>query len=96
MTSVALERCHHCCTFAVVVISTDVTTVILLPLGVTTVLTMAFLGLDNRNDLPKVSYSTALDYFVAVCFVSVMASIIEVTINILRDLKRVTCPRTLP
>ena len=58
-------------------------------------LTMAFLGLDNRNDLPKVSYSTALDYFVAVCFVSVMASIIEVTIKILLNFKRVTCPRTL-
>ncbi len=32
--------------------------------GVTTVLTMTFLALDNRTDLPKVSYSTALDIFV--------------------------------
>ena len=24
---------------------------------------MAFLGIDNRRDLPQVSYSTALDYF---------------------------------
>jgi gamma-aminobutyric acid receptor subunit alpha len=38
---------------------------------------MAFLGLDNRNDLPKVSYSTALDYFVGTCFAFVLASIIQ-------------------
>ena len=38
---------------------------------------MAFLGIDNRVDLPKVSYSTALDYFVAMCFAFVLASIIQ-------------------
>ena len=36
----------------------------LLYTGVTTVLTMTFLSIDNRTDLPKVSYSTALDIFV--------------------------------
>lgn len=46
-------------------------------LGVTTVLTMTFVGGDNRHDLPKVSYSTALDYFVAVCFGFVLATIIQ-------------------
>ena len=38
---------------------------------------MAFLGIENRRDLPKVSYSTALDYFVGACFASVLATIIE-------------------
>ena len=38
---------------------------------------MAFLGIDNRVDLPKVSYSTALDYFVGMCFAFVLASIIQ-------------------
>ncbi|KAK2169069.1 hypothetical protein LSH36_12g07026 [Paralvinella palmiformis] len=46
-------------------------------LGITTVLTMAFLGIENRRDLPKVSYSTALDYFVAVCFAFVLATILQ-------------------
>ena len=45
--------------------------------GVTTVLTMAFLSIDNRVDLPKVSYSTAIDYFVAVCFIFVVATILQ-------------------
>ena len=38
---------------------------------------MAFLGIDNRRDLPKVSYSTALDYFVAISFVFVLATVIQ-------------------
>jgi len=38
---------------------------------------MAFLGIDNRRDLPKVSYSTALDYFVGVCFGFVLTTIIQ-------------------
>ena len=46
-------------------------------LGITTVLTMALLGIDNRRDLPKVSYSTALDYFVGICFAFVLAAIIQ-------------------
>ena len=45
--------------------------------GVTTVLTMAFLGIDNRTDLPKVPYSTALDYYVGVCFAFILATIIQ-------------------
>ena len=45
--------------------------------GITTVLTMAFLGLDTRRDLPKVSYSTALDYYVGTCFAFVLASILQ-------------------
>ena len=38
---------------------------------------MTFIGLDNRNDLPKVNYSTALDVYVAMCFVFVLATIIQ-------------------
>ena len=38
---------------------------------------MAFLSIDTRHDLPKVSYSTALDTFVGVCFGFVLASIIQ-------------------
>ena len=38
---------------------------------------MAFLSIDNRTDLPKVSYSTAIDYFLAVCFAFVFASILQ-------------------
>lgn len=45
--------------------------------GITTVLTMAFLGIETRRDLPKVSYSTALDHFLNICFAFVMASIIQ-------------------
>ncbi|GAB6027320.1 hypothetical protein CHUAL_001603 [Chamberlinius hualienensis] len=46
-------------------------------LGVTTILTMTFLGLDSRNDLPKVSYSTALDLFIVISFSFVMATILQ-------------------
>lgn len=46
-------------------------------LGVMTVLTMTFLGLESRNDLPKVPYLTALDYFVALSFAFIFATIIE-------------------
>lgn len=38
---------------------------------------MAFLGIDNRRDLPKVSYSTALDYFLGMSFAFVLATIIQ-------------------
>ena len=38
---------------------------------------MTFLGIDNKRDLPKVSYSTALDYFVATCFVFVVATVTQ-------------------
>eukprot|EP00106_Octopus_bimaculoides_P022677 XP_014790119.1 PREDICTED: gamma-aminobutyric acid receptor alpha-like isoform X3 [Octopus bimaculoides] len=45
--------------------------------GTTTVLSMTFLGLDNRTYLPKVSYSTALDVYVAMCYVFVLATLIQ-------------------
>ena len=38
---------------------------------------MAFVGIDKPSGFPKVSYSTALDYFVAICFAFVLASILQ-------------------
>ncbi|KAL0125461.1 hypothetical protein PUN28_004520 [Cardiocondyla obscurior] len=46
-------------------------------LGITTVLTMTFLGLEARTDLPKVSYPTALDFFVFLSFAFIFATIIQ-------------------
>lgn len=47
--------------------------------GITTVLTMTFLGLEARKDLPKVAYPTALDYFVFLSFSFIFATIIQVS-----------------
>ena len=44
------------------------------------VLTMTFLGLETRNDLPKVSYMTALDYFVTLNFAFIFATIVQFAI----------------
>lgn len=49
-------------------------------LGITTVLTMTFLGLEARTDLPKVPYPTALDFFVFLSFAFIFATIIQVSI----------------
>lgn len=35
------------------------------------------MNIDNKRDIPKVSYSTALDYFVGACFTFVLATIIQ-------------------
>ncbi|XP_056586768.1 gamma-aminobutyric acid receptor subunit gamma-2 isoform X4 [Triplophysa dalaica] len=53
--------------------STNVTTVS----GITTVLTMTTLSTIARKSLPKVSYVTAMDLFVSVCFIFVFAALIE-------------------
>lgn len=47
------------------------------PLGITTVLTMTTLSTVARNSLPRVSYVTAMDLFVTVCFLFVFAAMIE-------------------
>lgn len=47
-------------------------------IGITTVLTMTFLGLEARTDLPKVPYPTALDFFVFLSFTFIFATIIQV------------------
>lgn len=49
-------------------------------LGITTVLTMTFLGLESRTDLPKVSYPTALDFFVFISFAFIFATILQFAI----------------
>ncbi|KAG5670594.1 hypothetical protein PVAND_000845 [Polypedilum vanderplanki] len=46
-------------------------------LGITTVLTMTFLGLESRTDLPKVGYPTALDTFVFLSFAFIFATILQ-------------------
>ena len=38
---------------------------------------MCFMNIENRRDIPKVSYATALDYFVGGCFAFVLATIIQ-------------------
>lgn len=47
------------------------------PPGITTVLTMTTLSSVARNSLPRVSYVTAMDLFVTVCFLFVFAAMIE-------------------
>lgn len=46
--------------------------------GVTTVLTMTFLGLEARANLPKVTYPTALDHFIFLSFGFIFATIVQV------------------
>lgn len=38
---------------------------------------MTFLGLESRSDLPRVSYTTALDIYIAVAFVFVLATMVQ-------------------
>ncbi|XP_064874437.1 gamma-aminobutyric acid receptor subunit alpha-4-like [Oncorhynchus nerka] len=45
--------------------------------GITTVLTMTTLSISARQSLPKVSYATAMDWFIAVCFAFVASALIE-------------------
>lgn len=40
-------------------------------------LTMTYLALDSRDDLPRVTYSTALDIYVLMCFFFVFATIVQ-------------------
>uniref|UniRef100_A0A8D0B7L1 Gamma-aminobutyric acid type A receptor subunit gamma1 n=1 Tax=Salvator merianae TaxID=96440 RepID=A0A8D0B7L1_SALMN len=46
-------------------------------LGITTVLTMTTLSTIARKSFPKVSYITAMDLFVSVCFMFVFATLLE-------------------
>nr|QQH14658.1 putative cys-loop ligand-gated anion channel subunit [Periplaneta americana] len=63
-------------------------------LGVTTVLSMTTMGFGGRAQMPRVSYATALDSFVIICFSFVFAVMIEyAAINfidkITADLKKI-------
>jgi len=46
-------------------------------IGITTVLTMTTLSTISRKSLPKVSYVTAMDLFVSVCFIFTFAALME-------------------
>uniref|UniRef100_A0A3Q3W9T6 Uncharacterized protein n=1 Tax=Mola mola TaxID=94237 RepID=A0A3Q3W9T6_MOLML len=45
--------------------------------GITTVLTMTTLSISARQSLPKLSYATAMDWFIAVCFAFVASALVE-------------------
>ena len=45
--------------------------------GITTLLTICTIILTGRVGLPKVSYSTALDIFLLMCFTFVFAALVE-------------------
>ena len=38
---------------------------------------MTFLGLESRSDLPRVSYTTALDIYIAMAFTFVLATMVQ-------------------
>ncbi|CAH1777614.1 unnamed protein product [Owenia fusiformis] len=46
-------------------------------LGITTLLSSTTIGLSGREGLPKMSYSTALDIFLMLCFGYVFAALVE-------------------
>lgn len=48
--------------------------------GVTSILTMTFLFLDSRADLPRVHYPTALDVYLILCYSFVLGTILEFSI----------------
>nr|XP_028571132.1 gamma-aminobutyric acid receptor subunit gamma-4 isoform X3 [Podarcis muralis] len=57
--------------------------------GITTVLTMTTLSTISRKHLPRVSYITAMDLFVSVCFIFVFAALMEyATLNYLAGNKK--------
>ena len=45
--------------------------------GITTLLTTCTIGITGREGIPKVSYSTALDIFLLMCFSFVFAALVE-------------------
>uniref|UniRef100_A0A672Q9J5 Gamma-aminobutyric acid type A receptor subunit gamma3 n=1 Tax=Sinocyclocheilus grahami TaxID=75366 RepID=A0A672Q9J5_SINGR len=65
-------------------------------LGITTVLTMTTLSTVARTSLPRVSYVTAMDLFVTVCFLFVFAALMEyATLNYYSySARRPTCNKT--
>ncbi|KAJ8407266.1 hypothetical protein AAFF_G00278400 [Aldrovandia affinis] len=64
-------------------------------LGITTVLTMTTLSTVARTSLPRVSYVTAMDLFVTVCFLFVFAALMEyATLNYYSYSVRKPCNKT--
>ncbi|XP_043928096.1 gamma-aminobutyric acid receptor subunit gamma-3-like [Protopterus annectens] len=63
-------------------------------LGITTVLTMTTLSTIARKSLPRVSYVTAMDLFVTVCFLFVFAALIEyAALNYYSFCRKPSCPK---
>ena len=52
-------------------------TIILFPSGITAVLTLSTISIDSRISLPKVSYATAMDWFLFASFAFVIATLLE-------------------
>ncbi|KAK9401873.1 GABRG3: Gamma-aminobutyric acid type A receptor gamma3 subunit [Crotalus adamanteus] len=62
--------------------------------GITTVLTMTTLSTIARNSLPRVSYVTAMDLFVTVCFLFVFAALMEyATLNYYSSCRKPHCTK---
>lgn len=75
-----LEKFDHLCLYLEEVLNDfQLTWFFFFFAGITTVLTMTFLGLEARTDLPKVPYPTALDFFVFLSFAFIFATIIQVS-----------------
>ncbi|KAL0974287.1 hypothetical protein UPYG_G00218320 [Umbra pygmaea] len=65
--------------------------------GITTVLTMTTLSISARHSLPKVSYATAMDWFIAVCFAFVFSALIEfAAVNYFTNAEMERLKRKLP
>ncbi|XP_075708701.1 gamma-aminobutyric acid receptor subunit gamma-3 isoform X3 [Rhinoderma darwinii] len=63
-------------------------------LGITTVLTMTTLSTIARKSLPRVSYVTAMDLFVTVCFLFVFAALMEyAALNYYSSCKKPRCKK---
>ncbi|NXR98562.1 GBRG3 protein, partial [Oxylabes madagascariensis] len=62
--------------------------------GITTVLTMTTLSTIARKSLPRVSYVTAMDLFVTVCFLFVFAALMEyATLNYYSSCRKPHCAK---
>ncbi|XP_075056212.1 gamma-aminobutyric acid receptor subunit gamma-3 isoform X3 [Mixophyes fleayi] len=62
--------------------------------GITTVLTMTTLSTIARKSLPRVSYVTAMDLFVTVCFLFVFAALMEyAALNYYSSCKKPRCKK---
>ncbi|CAD7682876.1 unnamed protein product [Nyctereutes procyonoides] len=64
-------------------------------LGITSVLTMTTLGTFSRKNFPRVSYITALDFYIAICFVFCFCALMEFAVLNFLTYNR-TKPRASP
>ncbi|XP_059943754.1 gamma-aminobutyric acid receptor subunit epsilon [Mesoplodon densirostris] len=64
-------------------------------LGITSVLTMTTLGTFSRKNFPRVSYITALDFYIAICFIFCFCALMEFAVLNFLTYNR-TAPRGSP